>query len=942
MSQPAIIRNNVILRNRARAKRRSPGGGVGLYFTAPYDILLDGNFISSNVAGIAGGVLVGTPLTQRGRAIITNNIIAHNIAFEVGGASNVAERSWAIFINNTIVGNRAGADGSAINVPLDASATFVNNIFWRNGPRLISNWADVRFFNNIVEGGYPGRHNSSTDPLFVPGDTLFRLSAESPAIGLGTDSLIIGGIRYSILTPDLLGRPRTPGSRPDLGAVEDSASSTEASEAVRSAWVRNQERHLKLFITSRQISPTARSYDGLQAVQAGRMQVSMVINDTGSVDLNAQENVLTLTLPPGENTLEVEFKARGLDGNRRLFGLVKLDGHELVTHRMSQLGSYSYLEHINLAPREYQLRFGSADEVGLIDSSNWRTIRIVVPPFWYQRWWAYAAYTILVLMAAIVMVRIRMRRLRLQQDLRVEHIEREKLAEVDRLKSQFFANISHELRTPLTLIQGPVDDLLATATDTGARERLSLIRRNAEKLLTLIDQLLHFTRVESGNTRLEVAQQEVVAILRRACDAFASRAARKGVRFRFTSTSPEINGWIDAEKLEHIVENLISNAIKFTPSGGQVNVLAAMEHGELNVVVEDTGCGIEPDHLPHVFKRFYRADRTHKVEGTGIGLSLAKELVDLHRGRIRIDSEPNIGTTVTVTIPLEGFLKSEKVDAVPKSETPVTTSPQDVPMSAPANGDHGDRPVVLVVEDNDDARAFIGAGLNGSYDVHLAASGREALGIAQHVVPDVVISDVMMPGMDGYELCQVLKTDERTSHIPVILLTALADRVDRIVGLEHGADEYLTKPFDRQELHLRLRNLLHQRDEVQRRHRHMLSVAPSPDQRLSLEDAFLQKVTSSILAHLADEHYGIEVLAHDVALSRTQVYRKLKALTSLSPIEYIRRIRLLRAKELLERHCGTVAEIAFQTGFASASWFAKCYREEFGVLPSGTVKNGGR
>jgi signal transduction histidine kinase/DNA-binding response OmpR family regulator len=943
VAQPGTIRNNVIMYNVARAQHRSPGGGIGVWFTNDYDITIDRNYIRANVASIAGGVVIGTPGTRRGRAILTNNIIAENISSEVGGAVNVAERSWAFFLNNTIVGNRAGSAASAIYIAAEANATFVNNIIWGDPSHIISSFSDIRMFHNLICGGYPGESNTSSNPGFAPGDTLFRLSDTSPAIGLGTSRIDVAGTEYHVPSKDLLGalRPSPPASEPDLGATESPLARTPASTSILEDWQASNERYLKLTLHLRQITPTEMSHDRSEVVQAGRMEVTLSVNDTSTRSFGPDDPLPVFTLPPGRNLLEVEVVTTGVEAGR-LPARIRLHGFEVTSHRMPSTYRYGFRQYVDLPPRSYQLQISVSDEMGIMDRANVRTLGVVVPAYWYQRWWAYALYGGLVLVGAVVMVRIRIRRLRLLQDLQLEHLEREKLTGVDRLKSQFFANISHELRTPLTLIQGPVDDLLATATDPGVRERLSLIRRNAEKLLKLIDQLLHFTRVESGNARLEVARQEIVAILRRACDAFASRAERKGIRFRFTSTSAEIHGWLDAEKLEHIVENLVSNAIKFTASGGQVNILATVEQAELTVVVEDTGSGIEAQHLPHVFERFYRADKTHKVEGTGIGLSLTKELVELHRGRIKIDSEPGIGTTVTVTIPLEGYLKSEMVEALVREDAATTRPTTDVPISPPVSGQPGDRPTVLVVEDNDDARAFIGSILNGNYDVHLAASGKEALGIAQHFVPDVVISDVMMPGMDGYELCRELKTNESTSHVPVILLTALADGGDRIEGLEHGADEYLTKPFDGQELQMRIRNLLRQREEIRKHYRRLVTLAPSPEQRLSMEDAFLQKVNASVLAHLADEQYGIEVLAQDVALSRTQVYRKLKALTDLAPVEYIRRLRLQRDKELLERHAGTVGEIAYQAGFSNASWFAKCYREEFGVAPSGTLKNGDR
>ncbi len=940
IGQPAIIRDNIIERNHARALGRAPGGGIGAFFTGPYDILIERNIIRANVAGIAGGIVLGIPLTLRGRAIISNNLIADNVAYEVGGAVNLGEGSWGLFVNNTIVGNRAGASGGAISIPTGSTATLVNNIIWANGPDPISNWSEIRMIHNIIQGGYPGWMNVSVDPRFVPGDTLFRLSAQSPAIGLGLDSLLVAGDHYSILTSDLFNHPRHAGIRPDIGANEHPASSSEASNEILTSGVAESGRRLKFFISFRQTTPTERSYDSMQTVQAGQMQIGLTVNDTGFIDLSNPVGIPTFTLPPGGNLLEVELRPRGLNGRRRLFSLLRLEGYEHSTYSIPTNRGYGFRQYVDLAPRTYTLRFGAADEVGLIDGSNWRAIRIEVQPYWYQRSWAFGLYGLAVLLVAFVVVRVRWRQLRLQHELRTQHMEHEKLSEMDRLKSQFFANISHELRTPLTLIQGPADDLLAKTTDPADRERLALIQRHSGRLLRLIDQLLQFTRVESGRIPLEVAYQEVLSVLRRACDAFTSRAVRKGLTLRFTSTSSECWGWIDGQKLEQIVENLVSNAVKFTAAGGRINVLARCDHGELTVVVEDTGSGISSDALPHVFERFYRADKTHKVEGTGIGLSLAKELVELHRGRIRIDSQPDIGTTVTLTIPLEGYLKSEMV------EPPPLSSPPDRPTTEPTHGaalptNHGDRPLILVVEDNDDARAFIGSRLTGTYDVELANSGREALGLAQHAVPDVVISDVMMPGMDGYELCRALKTDERTSHIPVILLTALADRGDRIAGLEHGADEYLTKPFDGQELLLRIRNLLSQREEVRKHHRKMVTLAPSREQRLSMDDAFLQKVNASIIAHLGDETYGIEVLAKDVSLGRTQMYRKLKALTGLAPVEYIRRLRLSQARVLLEQRVGSVSEIAYRTGFSNASWFAKCYREEFGVAPSEAMKNGG-
>lgn len=519
----------------------------------------------------------------------------------------------------------------------------------------------------------------------------------------------------------------------------------------------------------------------------------------------------------------------------------------------------------------------------------------------------------------------------------------EQLRELDAVKSRFFTNLTHEFRTPLTLILGPAEQVLAQTGEAKTRQQVGLLRRNAQRLLRLINQLLDLSKLEAGKLSLSPAPGELVGLVRGTLHQFESLAAEKELLLRFESRLEQLPMALDRDKLEKILFNLFSNALKFTPSGGSVSVTLTLEETGAapwaQLAVEDTGVGIPADKLPYLYDRFYQVDAsdTREGEGTGIGLALTKELVELHGGTIAIRSELGVGTAVTVRLP---------VVPVPEGEAIPEPEPSLVPILATTADGQGvfastEAPLVLLVEDNADVRAFLRSSLGEAYRILEAPDGEEGVRLAQQQVPDLVITDLMMPRMDGYQVCAALKGDERTSHVPVVMLTARVDLDSKLEGLETGADAYLAKPFNQRELLAQVGNLIGLRRQLRERYGRD-SVWQTSDPALpSTERAFLDRVRAAIETHLADEGFSVERLSDDVGLSRTQLHRKLSALIDQSPGDLIRLLRLQRAHELLSAHVGTVAEVGYQVGFGNPANFSTSFSRQFGYAPSEVRRKAG-
>lgn len=543
--------------------------------------------------------------------------------------------------------------------------------------------------------------------------------------------------------------------------------------------------------------------------------------------------------------------------------------------------------------------------------------------------------------------RSRQKQRQLAQDylLKMQQAEAERLQELNQVKSRFFANIAHEFRTPLTLIAAPAQQIQGEAENAKIRKNASLINSSAARLLVLVNQLLDLSKLESGVVQLQTQPGDLAAFVKGITSSFESLATERRVRLMYESTCREAMTDIDPGRTDKIFVNLLSNAFKFTPSGGCITVsfqLSITDDGQQMAVitVRDTGPGILPENLAHVFSRFYQAADTGA--GTGIGLALVKELVTLHQGSIQAASEPGKGAAFTVQLP---------VACAEELPLPQTEQISDEMAEAPASQllkpglplqnlpNTEEKPVVLVIEDNEDVRRYIMRCLWQEYHILEAADGESGVRLALEQVPDLVISDVTMPEKDGLEVCRLLKADQKTSHVPVILLTARADVEHRVHGLESGADDYLAKPFHYGELLARVGNIIASRQELRRKFAEQMSVATEKMPGLqNREDSFLAGVYKVLDQHLSEEDFGIEQLCRQVGMSRTQLHRKLKALTNLSASHFIRQYRLQQAIILLKQERFTIAEVAWQVGFSSPSYFSQCFSEVYGFAPSTVAK----
>ena len=657
-----------------------------------------------------------------------------------------------------------------------------------------------------------------------------------------------------------------------------------------------------------------------------------------------------------DNSLRFEYAATGYDHPAANRYRIMLEGYDDAFHPWT---AETRKDYTGLPAGRYTFHVRAKNIYGEEGEAGRFTLTILTP--WYLSWWAFSLYALAVVLLMALVVKIRMRHLR-QKTKRLEQLVRErtgiireqaeKLEALNKMKSRFFANISHEFRTPLTLILGPLQDMLAEGgnIDESGKRTLGLMQRNAQRLLRLINQLLDLSRLESGKLNLRLTREDPRIFVRGIVTSFASLARQKQVSLRFTAEeTPTLRAlcaqaWIDRDVLEKILYNLLSNALKFTPQGGSVKVSMSAHNrlGFIRLGVRDTGRGIPAGRLENIFERFYQVSADRGQEGTGIGLALTRELAELHHGEIKVTSEEGHGTEFILLLPVSAaYFSDGDFKAVPDTDGLSSSPRQAAPggdgenTGAPAPPSHDDDvPVILVVDDHDDVRDYIRGHLRENFTVLEARTGREGLQTAAEAIPDMVISDVMMPEMDGYQLCAALKGNEKTSHIPVILLTARAAEKDKLSGLETGADDYLTKPFNSRELHARVRNLIRLRRELQKRFQHKALLTPRRVSEPSVEEAFLMRLMQALEENLADETFSVESLSATLNMGRRQLHRKIKAVTGETPGGFIRSVRLQRARQLLEAGTGTVSEIALRTGFGSISYFSRAFKEKFGISPS--------
>ncbi len=532
---------------------------------------------------------------------------------------------------------------------------------------------------------------------------------------------------------------------------------------------------------------------------------------------------------------------------------------------------------------------------------------------------------------------------------RLEELEARHLKEINEFKDRFFTNITHEFRTPLTIING-MTDLIKNQPDQWIGTGLQKIKTNSGILLRLVNQMLSLAKAEAGAVSVDLVRRDVNKYLAYLVEQFSSEALRREIDLKFTSAGNPFEMDFDPEKLMHIITNLVFNALKCTPEGGRVEVITqTSDNGNIfSIRVKDTGIGIEKEHLEHLFDRFYRIEHQLSPGGTGIGLALTKEMVQLLKGTISVESTKGEGSEFTVLLPvtcnapLSGTPGAADLIKVTDDQYEKTgsygeplyprQSPEELLSAVTAIPDK--LPLLLIVEDSSDVVLYLQAILKYEYRIEVAGNGRIGLEKALEIIPDIILSDVMMPVMDGIELLEKVKNDIRTSHIPVVMLTAKADIDSRLAGLERGADAYLAKPVDERELHIQLKNLVELRKRLYERYRSLEKFPETSDINIKKEDEFMIKVRQALETNLKDDEFGVLQLCRELSVSRAQLYRKFRSVSNKTVADYFKSLRLYKAKELLLSTNLNVTEVTYLVGFKNISHFSREFTYEFGKPPS--------
>lgn len=640
----------------------------------------------------------------------------------------------------------------------------------------------------------------------------------------------------------------------------------------------------------------------------------------------------------------------GPENNRYAYKMDGFDKDWVYTGAANRSATYT-----NLNPGTYFFKVKAANSFG-----NWntkpRTIKVtILPPPW-KTWWAITGYVLFFNLLLFIFIRYIIAQSKQKQQIRFHQLEREQLENLNQMKLSFFTDISHEFRTPLSLIIGPVEDLLSSVqSSVQVKQRLQLVYRNCKKLLFLIDELMTFQKMDQGMLRLSPVRVNAVEFVRGITANFTQLTDQKKIAIQFTSESASFPVQIDPAKMEMVLNNLLFNAFKFTPAGGAIQVQMsqaataprAIVNGVtkpenwLVISVIDNGPGISQREKEHIFERFFQAEPGKA--GSGIGLSLSKNIAELHRGTITVESEPNVATNFTIYLPLETPDLSD--DGYPADDENPAEFVIDVPakpvypealslLNRALEREETGKPVLLIVDDNVEVLEFLELLFRDEYQIQKAENGAEALVLLRKQEPDLIISDVMMPVMDGIELCRIVKNQIATLHIPVILLTAKSTTDDAIKGIEQGVDDYIPKPFRPDYLRIRARKLIEKQQRLMEKLRSQAVLIPGDRDQNPLDDLFLQKVIDCIRENISNEDFSVEELGSRVGMSRSNLFRRIKAISGQTPVEVICYIRLRHSLGLLLERKLNVSEIAYEVGFKNPSSFSKSFKKQFGKAPS--------
>ncbi|TXE13914.1 response regulator [Seonamhaeicola algicola] len=669
-----------------------------------------------------------------------------------------------------------------------------------------------------------------------------------------------------------------------------------------------------------------------------------------------------LNLAYDQNSFTIEFTGLHYEAPLKNKFTYKLEGYD--KNWVTSTSNNRFANYTNISPGNYTFKVKSSNSDGVWDATPSTLSLYIAPPFWKTNF-AYFIYTLFTIGLLLAFRKYTIIGTTRKHQLELDQLEKEQKEELQKIKLEFFTNISHEFRTPLTLIKGPLDYLLTSNTTKDnevVQEQAQIMLKNTNYLLRLVNQLLDFRKINQGKMRLVIRNTEIINFIKDIGEPFQFIAHKQDIDFNIKSPHKSIKAWFDHDALEKITKNLLSNAFKFTPAGGEVtiNILKETETQQNDttdfvvIEVKNTGIGISKDDIENIFERFYTKKNKKRnndfQNGAGIGLAFTKNLINFHQGTIKVESEPNETTTFIVKLPQRktAYEKIPEISIKEKNESDflVRSSEQesfaiqlnDEITDSQISSSRSKLPVLLVVDDNKDIRNFIKRALGESYKVLEASNGAEGLEIANKSIPNIILTDVIMPVMDGIELCNVLKSQNETSHIPVIMLTAKSSNESEIEGLKIGADGYMKKPFDINILKLKLSNILKYREGLKKKFNREITLQPEEVTVTSLDEKFLKKAIEIVEKHMMNTDFNVELLVKEMGLSRSNLYVKFKELTGLSSSAFIRNIRLKRAVQLLEQSNFSVKEIMYMTGFNTSSYFSQCFKKQFGMLPREYVK----
>ena len=612
------------------------------------------------------------------------------------------------------------------------------------------------------------------------------------------------------------------------------------------------------------------------------------------------------------------------------------------------IGNRKHVTFTNIHPGDYTFKVKTLNKTSN-KNNEIAAIDIKILPPAYLSWWAYLLYFVLAGLLIITIWTYIKLRAKDKNELKKQKLEREKNDELHQLKLQFFTNISHELRTPLTLISGPVENLLSEKDKFSEKQQkeIDLIGKNAKSLLRHVNRILDFRKDENAKLKLKAAKGNFVKFAKETSLSFTQIAETRNIDYQFKGDLEEKKIYFDRDKMEMVIYNLLSNAFKFTPDSGKIMLaikkVAQGGNDFMQLCVSDNGKGIDSEDLPHVFERFYQVEKElSDTKGSGIGLAFTKRLVELHHGEIEVQSAVGKGTVFTVKLPIgkahlseneiyKEFKNGEDPSSYKTEElNPLTTEEESIPIEMVKEK----LPILLIVEDNDDVRYFIKTCFENDFNIYEAANGKKGLEMAKQIVPDIIISDVMMPEMDGIAMCAKVKKDISTSHIPVVLLTARTSLIFKKTGLETGADDYINKPFTPSILKLKVQNILDSKKKLQEYFIRNYKIKPTEVIMTSKDDEFINKAIKCVEDHISDSEFNVTVFVNEMGMSRSVLFRKLKGITGQSTTEFIRTIRVKRAAQILLQGQMSISETAYDVGFNDLKYFRTCFRKQFGTSPS--------